>query len=103
MLDHWMLFQTHRGQCLGSGWQVLHPLSAPVPFPPLGKDALSASSLSGRIPVLIYFGCCCPSAGWCLLPLGFSPFSQLSSPSPSKSPGGTVHLCQTPSTRPLQF
>lgn len=49
MLDHWMsgLFQTHRGQCLGSGWQVFHPLRAPAPFPPLGEDALSANSLPG--------------------------------------------------------
>lgn len=103
MLDHQMpgLFQTHLRQCLGSGWQVHPPLSAPVPFPPFGKDALSASSLPRQTPVLIHFGRCCRSSGWCLLPLDFSPLSQLDSPEPLQTVFAWLEEAHTPA-KPLQ-
>ena len=98
MLHHWMpgLFRTHLGQCLGSGWQVLNPLSTPVPFAPLGKDALSASSLPGahsfRMPL--------PECWLMLAPPWFQPVltAELSRAPPNHLPtaGGTAHLCQNP-------
>lgn len=111
MPDHWMpgLFQTPLGQCLGSGWQVLHPLSAPVPFPPLGKDALSASSLPGQTPLLIHFAPRMPlPEHWLMLsPSRFQPIptAEFSRAPPNHLPaaGGTAHLCRAPSTKPLQF